>query len=278
MLFFIEHYFNSLMKNITVNLSSGLFHFQIIGERGDWVICWPGQAVDSISLQPFAHLLAEHHRVVLLDPPAVGLNAHFPYSPSLAQLLVYADAVMQNVAIKRCHWIGHSSGGSLGAALHAARPGCLQSLTLASAPMLSQSHVKLHHAAVRSVLAGFTQGRQILAKHFAKEVGARNGLERSEITAHFSRVMQSVSPSNIRKFQPLDSQDVRRAFEHLRKKPLPCLVLCGQFDGIVWPRDQHTVAEITHSTYIELKCGHMNLQVLPEDCAQAFLNFVRNCS
>lgn len=263
------------MKKVLISTSKGGFHAQLLGMKGDWVICWPAQALDGESLMPFAQIIAHSHRVVLLDPPAVGLNQHLPYTAQLDELVAYAHSLLMSLGIQRCHWVGHSSGGPLGAALHAAMPSCLKSLTLASAPMLKQSHVKQHKTILRDLFAGFAKGRQFLAKRFAREVGASNGVERAQVAEHYLRSMNSMTPHNIRQLRPLDGQAVRQAFDALGNKPVPILVLCGMHDGVVWPRDQRTVAESTQGTYVELNCGHLTLQMKAPDCASAFLSFTQ---
>ncbi len=263
------------MKKVLISTSFGSFHAQLLGTQGDWVICWPAQALDGESLMRFAQILAQTHRVVLVDPPAVGLNQHLPYTAQLDELVAYAHSLLMSLGIQRCHWVGHSSGGPLGAALHAAMPNCLQSLSLASSPMLKQSHVKQHKTILRALFAGFEQGRRFLAKRFAREVGASNGVERAQVAEHFLRSMNSIAPHNIRKLRPLDGHAVRQAFDEVRKKTVPILVLSGAHDGVVWPRDQRTVAEITQGTYVELNCGHLTLQMRAEECASAFLSFTQ---
>ncbi len=226
-------------------------------------------------MQEFAHLLSRNFRVVLCDPPAIGLNQNLPYSNAIADLVYYAHRVLIKLGIERCHWVGHSAGGVVGAGLYSALPDRIQSLTLASAPMLSQGRFKLHVAATTALLAGSRLGRHVLASRAVQEMGYADAQEKSQVAGYLRKALERCEPKTISSMRPLDGASVRRVFDKLRSNPAPLLILCGRHDRIVLQRDQRTVAEITQSQYADLNCGHMNLMVEPEGCAHAFMRFVQ---
>jgi 3-oxoadipate enol-lactonase len=263
------------LKKINIPTDRGNFSAQLLGDKGPWVVCWPAQLNDGESMQEFARLLSRQFRVVLCDPPAIGLNQNLPYSHQIHDLVYYAHRVLTKLGIDRCHWVGHSAGGVVGAGLYGASPERIQSLTLASAPMLSQGRFKLATEVSTSLLAGSRLGRHLLASRALKEMGFAQPQEKSLVSSYLRKVLERTDPKTISSMRPLDGASVRRVFDKLRSSPPPMLILCGRHDRIVLQRDQRTVAEITQSQYADLNCGHMNLLVEPEACAHAFMRFVK---
>lgn len=263
------------MNKISIATDRGNFTAQLLGTRGDWVVCWPAQFSDAESLQGFAQLISRDFRVVLCDPPAVGLNQHLTYSPAIQDSVHYAHWVLRKLGIEKCHWVGQNAGGVIGAALYVASPEYFLSLSLASAPMLSQSRFKLHVAATTALLSGSRLGRHVLAARGASESGYADAQEKALIVAYLRKVLERIKPQTIIQMRPLDGASVRRVFDKMRIKPPPLLVLCGRHDRIVLQRDQRTVAEITQSQYVDVNCGHMPLLAAPENCAHAFQRFVK---
>lgn len=263
------------MKKISISTDRGTMTAHLLGERGDWVVCWPGQLHDTESLIDFARLLARDFRVVICDAPAIASNRNLPYSCSVPNLLYYAQRLLLKLGIERCHWVGQSAGGVVGAALHGLLPEQLLSLTLASAPMLGQGRFRLPITASTALLSRSRLGRAILASRGIKEMGFADRQEKSTVLRYLRDVMERTSPQTIANMRPLDGVSVRLVFDKLRSAPPPMLVLCGRYDQIVLHRDQRTVAEITQSQFVELKCGHLPLMVEPEKCAHAFRRFVQ---
>lgn len=264
------------MNKISITTDRGNFTAQLLGSRGDWVVCWPAQFSDSESLQDFARLLSQKFRVVLCDPPSVGLNQHLPYSAALPDSVYFAHRMIMKLGITKCHWVGQSAGGVIGAALYIASPELFLSLSLASAPMLSQGRFKLHVAATTALLSGSRLGRHVLASRGVNEMGYADASEKALLVAYMRKALERTSPQTIAHMRPLDGASVRRVFDKMRSQPPPLLILCGRHDRIVLQRDQRTVAEITQGQFVDLNCGHLPLLVAPENCAHAFQRFVNN--
>lgn len=264
------------MNKIQVPTDEGIFTAHLLGVRGDWVVCWPSQLTDYESVIDFANVLSLQYRVVICDPPAMGANQSIHYTRTLNELVYFAHRVLTKLGIEHCHWVGHSAGGVVGAALHVALPGRIQSITLASCPMLSQSRLKMHAAATTNLLSNSRIGRRILVARASQELGYQDELEKQLIVKYLSKVFEQIHPKTIANMRPLDGAVVRRTFDRLRANQPPLLVICGQHDGIVLPRDQRTVAEITQSQIAYFECGHMTLLVEPEKCAHAFMRFMQH--
>jgi pimeloyl-ACP methyl ester carboxylesterase len=263
------------LKTIAINTQQGIFHAHVLGDTGSWVACWPAQLTDHQCLLNFAQQLAIKHRVVMFDPPAVGANQNLPYSDNIKSMVYFAQSALSRLGIEQCHWVGLSAGGVVGAALRIAAPNLILSLTLAGTPMLSQGRFKLTAAASKNLLAGSSWGRRVLVSRSTAQVGHRNDEEKKLVSRYLRHLLERTPPPTIRAMRPLDSAVVRNIFDKLRTCLPPILVLCGKYDPVVLPRDQRTVAEITHAQFVELPCGHMNLLVEPEKSAHAFERFVQ---
>jgi pimeloyl-ACP methyl ester carboxylesterase len=274
------HHFptHAILKTISITTEQGNFHAHLLGERGAWVVCWPAQLTDYQSMLTFAQLLARQHRVILCDPPAVGANQHLPYSDDFNRMLHYAKRVLSHFGIEQCHWVGHSAGGVVGAGMRVVSPARIQSLTLASAPMLGQGRFKLTQAAFKKLLAGYSWGRRVLVSRGVEQVGYCNAQEKKLITTYLLSFFERTPPDTIRSMRTLNSSVVRGVFDRLLASPPPMLVLCGRQDLVVLPRDQRTVAEITQAQFVDLPCGHMSLLAEPEQCASAFERFIQSRS
>jgi 3-oxoadipate enol-lactonase len=264
------------LKKIHIATDQGDYTAHVIGTHGEWVVCWPSQLSDLESVADFALMLARDYRVVVCEPPAVGTNTHLPYSNAINDMVFYAHRVLTHLGIDQCHWVGQSAGGVVGAALHSAAPGRIQSLTLIGTPMLSQGRLKVHLAATTALLAGSKLGRRLLAARIVKDLGYRDEKEKKLISRYFSRLLEQLDPKTIAALRPIDGASVRRVFERLRQNPPPMLVLGGEADPIVLLRDQRTVAEITQARFVKVPSGHMTLLVEPDVCAHAFFRFMQH--
>jgi pimeloyl-ACP methyl ester carboxylesterase len=264
------------LKTIAVTTEQGKFHAHLLGDKGEWVLCWPAQLTDHKSYLGFAQILARDHRVILIDPPAIGANQHLPYSDDLKRMVYFAQRTLSHLHVEQCHWVGHSAGGVVGVALRVAAPSRILSLTLACAPMLSQGRFRLTAAAAKAMLTGSRWGRRLLAARGVVQVGFHDEKEKNLVSQYLQDLFERTPPKTISNMRTLDSHIVRGVFDKLRADPPPMLVLCGRHDPVVLLRDQRTVAEITHAQFVDLPCGHMNLLAQPEASAQAVLRLMQS--
>jgi pimeloyl-ACP methyl ester carboxylesterase len=261
------------MKTVSIPTDQGSFHAHLLGDAGSWVICWPAQPNDYKSMLEFAKLISHQHRVVICEPMAIGANHQLPYSNKIAHSALYAKHVFVYLGIEACHWVGQSAGGAVGAAICAAAPARILSLTLASAPMLRQGRFLMAATFSTAVLSSSRWGRALLLKRSIKLLGYAGQAQKLQLLQYLQTMFDATPPKTIRKMRPLDGESVRALFDKLRAKPPRTLVICGQFDGVVLPRDQRTVAETLRAKYLELPCGHLSILALPQECADAFLSF-----
>jgi pimeloyl-ACP methyl ester carboxylesterase len=263
------------LNTVSIRTDQGNFNVRILGAQGSWLICWPSQLNDHTSLLDFAGLLSLHHRVVLIDPPAMGSNRHLPYSPHIADYMPFAMSVFRGLGITSCHWVGHGAGGVVGAALAVAKPERIISLTLASTPMINPGRFKRSAVALIELLSGFGMGRRLLIRCGMEQLGYADKQERAWIKRRLNDMLERTDPQTISSMRPLDGPSVRRIFDKLSLQPPPMLILCGKHDRSVLPRDQRTVAEITRAIFVELPCGHATLLAEQETCAHAVERLTR---
>jgi pimeloyl-ACP methyl ester carboxylesterase len=223
----------------------------------------------------FVLMLSMHYRVLVCEPPAVGSNVHLPYTNEVNDMVHYAHRTLNHLGIEQCHWVGQSAGGVVGAALHSASPGRIQSLTLISTPMISQGRLKAHLSAATGLLSGSKLGRRLLTARIVNDMGFRDEREKKLLSRYFSQVLESTPPKTISSLRPINGASVRRVFERLRQNPPPTLVLAGEHDRVVLLRDQRTVAELTQARLVHVQAGHMTQLVEPDVCAHAFFRFIQ---
>ncbi len=204
----------------------------------------------------------------------MGLNRNLPYTTAVNDMVFYAHQILVKLGIERCHWVGQSAGGVVGVALRVVNPARIQSITLASAPLLGQARFKLHAAVSTALLSGSRLGRRVIVSRCITELGYSTAEERSLLSSYLRLVFERTDPKTIAAMRPLDGVSVRRVFNKLRDNPPPLLVLCGKHDSVVLPRDQRTVAETTQALFVDLPCGHLTMLAEPEACAQAFRQFI----
>jgi len=93
-------------------------------EHRDVVVAWHGLARTGRDMDELAAHLARRYRVICPDTIGRGLSQWSPH-PELEYCLAFygriAVALLQNLRIDRCHWVGTSMGGAIG--LHLAAGG-----------------------------------------------------------------------------------------------------------------------------------------------------------
>ncbi|NJS35676.1 MAG: hypothetical protein HC765_03350 [Brachymonas sp.] len=189
-------------KTVSIHTDQGVFNVHLMGEHGSWLICWPAQLNDHTSLLDFAGQLVRHHRIVLIDPTAMGSNQHLPYSSRVEDHLPFALSLFRGLGMEQCHWVGHGAGGVLGAALAVAARQRIQSLTLASTPMLKQGRFKLSAQTLKSMLSGFRLGRRILVKRGMEQLGYADTEEKKLVTRHLYAMFERTAPQTHQRHAP----------------------------------------------------------------------------
>ena len=90
-------------------------------QHAEVVVAWHGLARTGRDMDDIAAHLAGRYRVICPDAPGRGLSQWSPLPDEEYQLSCYAAqaaALLDQLGIARCHWLGTSMGGAIG--LHAA--------------------------------------------------------------------------------------------------------------------------------------------------------------
>jgi pimeloyl-ACP methyl ester carboxylesterase len=264
-----------MMKKYEIHTDQGVYAAQVLGSRGDWIVCCPTRVCDHTHMLDFASALQHEYRILMIDPPGNGLNRALNYRAAVSDHAFFALKAMNFLGIEQCHWVGHSAGGVVGVILHLTSPGRIKTLTLASTPLLRQGRLGLATALASRILVRSLFGRRVIVARSLDELGYRNKEERSLVIRHLSQGLDHASPSFINAARPLDGKMVRSMFEQLRARHPPMLVIAGQYDRVVRARDQQTVAQMTQARFEQLPCGHMPFLVEPRACTLAFQHLIQ---
>ena len=105
------------------------FRYDVMG-NGEPILLVHGWGGSSESLTPLGKLLAQKHKVILIDLPGFG-KSDLPDSDwGIEEYVDVIIKLLESLKIKKIHYFGHSFGGSLGIFLAAKKPELVKSLIL----------------------------------------------------------------------------------------------------------------------------------------------------
>ncbi len=222
-------------------------------------------------------MVSANHRVVLIEPPCVGINRGMSSWPLLDEQMAIALNVLDALGIPSCHWVGHGYGGLVGAGLAVRRTARLRSLTLASVPFVQKANVILFSGLMAKLLYSSILGRSVVSHYVSQQIASTRGSERALVKAHFKHMMQHSNLDVLKTLQPAQPSLTTPLRNRLQKIDLPVMVVAGRYDTVVLPRDQRTLSEVLVSArYHEVDSGFMTHLVQPAMCAQLFEQFVHD--
>ena len=224
----------------------------------------------------FAQLLAQHHRVTLIDLPGHGRSSTFngPYT-----LAMVAQAVLGH-APPRAHWLGWSLGGLIAQHIAHHSPERVAKLVLlASSPQFLRS-TDWPHAMDAEVLAQFAAElqrdyRSTLLRFLALEVQG-SAAARDELRALRERIFAHGEPQGTALAGGLNilrDSNLRAQFSTLLQ---PVLLLLGAQDRLVPAEVVRDVASllprVVHA--VIAGAGHAPFLSQPALCAQHVAEFL----
>lgn len=142
--------------------------YQILGRHGPWLVLVHGLGYGRSGWGPFARLIAEERRVVLVDNRGIGESGAPPGPYSVPLMADDIVAVLDDLGLERADVAGASLGGMVALQLAAAHPERVQRLVLIAAtpgppqgtPLpgttkaLLAGHVKANTKTVRRLVEG----------------------------------------------------------------------------------------------------------------------------
>jgi pimeloyl-ACP methyl ester carboxylesterase len=111
----------TMTSNYLSCLGRELHYTEWGAQHAEVVVAWHGLARTGRDMDDIAAHLASRYRVLCPDAPGRGLSQWSPLPDEEYQLSCYAaqaTALLDQLGIQRCHWLGTSMGGAIG--LHAA--------------------------------------------------------------------------------------------------------------------------------------------------------------
>ena len=98
--------------------------------------------------------LAQHFRVIAYDQQGTGRSpGALPDGTSIADMANEAAALLDELAVAKCHFIGHALGGLIGLQLALSRPALLDRLVLVNSWTKTHPHTLRCFAARKSLLS-----------------------------------------------------------------------------------------------------------------------------
>lgn len=255
----------------------GLFQVHVSDGPLPAVVCWPSLLGDHHSMREFAEQLAPQHRIVLIDPPGMGINRHMTQWPLLSEQVIMARHILDGLKIDDCHWVGHGFGGLIGVGVVTLFASRIRSLTLTSVPFVQAARASLVSEMMLSLLAPTRWGRRLIAHSLAKQITKNDSKERALVRAGLIEVLDHGNMSVIKLLHSTPVVLLEQLREMLQDMNIMTLVIAGQHDKTVLQRDQHTTAEIIKSArYHEVDAGFMTLLIRPQECAELFMQFLQD--
>ena len=141
----MKHAFSKLLiGDITIN-------YELVDYTAPWQTSEPetfllyhGYARNMLFWEQWVPLLAGDYRVLRFDARGCGESSAPPPGTTMTfdQLVGDALGLMDQLGIKRAHWVGESSGGIVGLAFALAHPDRLHTLTVCDTPFKRSAKIE----------------------------------------------------------------------------------------------------------------------------------------
>jgi 3-oxoadipate enol-lactonase len=224
--------------------------------------------------EPVVDGLAEAHEVVLFDNRGIG-DSDAPLGPYSARMLAEdAVAVLDAAGLERAHVLGTSLGGMVAQQVALDWPERVDRLVLACTTPGSESAAPMPEQTVRLI-----QESPALPREVAMRRGVENALAPGADVAMIDRIMVH----RIATAQPLAAWLAQAAagmsfdaWDRVREIGAPTLVLTGDLDVVVDPRNSALLAEMISGARIEVfpVAGHLFFWEQPERFVELVKEFL----
>ena len=189
---------------------------------------------------PQLPVLTEAYRVLVYDHAGSGRSpATLPEGYSIATMAAELLALLDELDVQRCHFIGHALGGLVGLELALQRPGLLQSQVLINAWSSPNPHSARCFAVRKNLLnhsgpAAYVQAQALFL--YPADWIAANSAQLAEDDAH--ALAHFPEPANLlKRIAALQAFNVEA---HLGDIAVPTLLIANRDDMLVpWQRSQH---------------------------------------
>src|ERR1700722_10195224 len=134
--------------------SSGQLYYEIHGRQGArTVVLSSGLGGAAHYWAPQIDALASHFQVIVYDQLGTGKSpCSLPVGYSIADMAGEVASLLNELAVEKCHFIGHALGGLIGLQLALDRPDLIDNMVLVNAWAKTHPHTIRCFAARKSLL------------------------------------------------------------------------------------------------------------------------------
>ena len=219
-------------------------------------------------------LLGEHFRVVTYDHAGTGRSpAQLPEGYRIEHMAEELLALLDELEIEQCHFMGHALGGLVGLELATLRPELLTSLVLINAWSSPNPHSARCFAVRKNLLRhcgaeAYVQAQALFLypADWIASNSARLAEDEAHALAHF--------PSHetlLRRINALETFDIESRLQGIHT---PTLVIANRDDMLVpWQRSRHLADQMPNARLVLLEYGgHASSVSDPQPFHQALLD------
>ena len=219
-------------------------------------------------------LLGEHFRVVTYDHAGTGRSpAQLPEGYRIEHMAEELLALLNELEIEQCHFMGHALGGLVGLELATLRPELLTSLVLINAWSSPNPHSARCFAVRKNLLRhcgaeAYVQAQALFLypADWIASNSARLAEDEAHALAHF--------PSHetlLRRINALETFDIESRLQGIHT---PTLVIANRDDMLVpWQRSRHLADQMPNARLVLLEYGgHASSVSDPQPFHQALLD------
>ena len=224
--------------------------------------------------EPVVDELAEAHEVVLFDNRGIG-DSDAPLGPYTARMLAEdAVAVLDAAGLERAHVLGTSLGGMIALQVALDRPERVDRLVLACTTPGGAGAAPMPEQTVRLMQA---------APGLPREVAMRRGVENALAPGADPAVIERIMEHRLATAQPLAAWVAQAAagaafdvWDRVGEIRAPTLVLTGDLDVVVDPRNSELLAEMIPGARLEIfpATGHLFFWEEPERFVEVVKEFL----
>jgi aminoacrylate hydrolase len=225
-------------------------------------------------------LLGEHFRVLVYDQAGTGRSpAELAEGYGIRHMAEEVAGLLDDLAIRQCHWVGHALGGLVGLELSLLRPGLLQSQVLINAWSSPNPHSARCFSVRKQLLRdsgpqAFVQAQALFLypADWIAANGERLAADEAHALAHFPD-----TGNLLKRIHALESFDIEA---RLAQIVTPSLVIANRDDMLVpWQRSEHLARHLPNAELALLAYGgHASSISDPAPFQRVLLDYLLNAA
>lgn len=251
--------------------------YKILGDVGDWVVCWPSLYNDHMSFSLFAEALARDHRVLCIDHPGMGLSKDIPLSPLgfLELSTIGAEVIAKEIGEEPFHFVGHGVGGHVGLAIAAKHANC-ESVTLSGTPFANAYSANIFSYHFSKILLKWNLSITLAKWMIIKLYSVGDGLERKLVSGMLDITLKQANNHTLVKLSRPDVHTIEHHRELLQRIKQPVLIIAGSYDRMSASNEQKEAARLARrGTFVEVKSGFMTFFTAAAECSRCWIQHKR---